>query len=125
MVMRPDNADYQAALALVGDPLRDVTQPALICCDLDGVIWRGEDPIPGAAAGVAQLRDAGLRVVFLTNNSSGRVRDNVARLAAAGVDASADDVAYERASRGRAAWRGRGPPMRACSRARASASSRR
>jgi len=63
------------------------------CCDLDGVIWRGETPIPGAAEGVAQLRRAGLRVVFLTNNSSGRVDDNVVRLAAAGVDAAPDDLA--------------------------------
>ena len=38
------------------------------------------------------LRAAGLRVVFLTNNSSGRVRDNLARLAAAGVEADADDL---------------------------------
>jgi glycerol-1-phosphatase len=62
------------------------------CCDLDGVVWRGETSIEGAAAGVALLRDAGLRVVFLTNNSSGRVRDNLARLAAAGVAAGPDDL---------------------------------
>jgi 4-nitrophenyl phosphatase len=65
----------------------------VVCCDLDGVVWRGETPIAGSAAGIAQLRDAGLRVVFLTNNSGGRVSDNVARLAAAGVDAEPDDVA--------------------------------
>jgi 4-nitrophenyl phosphatase len=64
-----------------------------VCCDLDGVVWRGETPIPGAAAGIAELRAAGLRVVFLTNNSSGRVRDNVERLAAAGVEADPDDLA--------------------------------
>ena len=71
-----------------GGPLRPV-----VCCDLDGVVWRGETPIEGAADGITQLRDAGLRVVFLTNNSSGRVADNVARLAACGVDAAPDDVA--------------------------------
>ncbi len=64
----------------------------VVCCDLDGVVWRGETPIEGSAAGVARLRDAGLRVVFLTNNSSGRVADNVARLAAAGVDTDPDDL---------------------------------
>ena len=64
----------------------------VVCCDLDGVVWRGETPIDGAAAGITRLRDAGLRVVFLTNNSSGRVEDNVARLAAAGVEADADDL---------------------------------
>jgi len=70
-----------------GGPSRPV-----VCCDLDGVIWRGETPIDGAATGVTRLRDAGMRVVFLTNNSSGRVQDNVARLAAAGVDADPDDL---------------------------------
>jgi len=62
------------------------------CCDLDGVVWRGEVPITGAAHGVTQLRDAGLRVVFLTNNSSGRVQDNLDRLAAAGIAAAPDDL---------------------------------
>ena len=64
----------------------------IICCDLDGVVWRGAEPIPGSARAIADLRAAGLRVVFLTNNSSGRVQDNVARLAAAGVKTDPADV---------------------------------
>ena len=64
----------------------------VVCCDLDGVVWRGEQPIAGAAEGVDRLRAAGLRVAFLTNNSSGRVADNLARLAAAGVTAEAEDL---------------------------------
>jgi HAD superfamily hydrolase (TIGR01450 family) len=75
----------------VSAPVGD-TRP-VVCCDLDGVVWRGEKPIDGAAGGVDRLRDAGLRVAFLTNNSSGRVRDNLARLAAAGVVAEPDDLA--------------------------------
>jgi glycerol-1-phosphatase len=65
----------------------------VVCCDLDGVIWRGERPIEGSATGITRLRDAGLRVVFLTNNSSGRVRETIERLAAAGVDVDPDDLA--------------------------------
>lgn len=64
----------------------------LICCDLDGVIWRGDVPIPGSAEAVAEMRRAGFRVVFLTNNSSGRVDDYVQKLAAAGVAAARDDI---------------------------------
>jgi 4-nitrophenyl phosphatase len=67
------------------------TRP-VVCCDLDGVVWRGERPIAGAAGGIERLRDAGLRVAFLTNNSSGRVADNLARLSAAGVSAEADEL---------------------------------
>jgi 4-nitrophenyl phosphatase len=64
----------------------------IICCDLDGVIWRGETPIPGAAEGVAALREAGFRIGFMTNNSSGRIADYVAKLARCGVEAEPDDV---------------------------------
>jgi HAD superfamily hydrolase (TIGR01450 family) len=64
----------------------------VVCCDLDGVVWRGETAIEGSAAGIELMRAAGLRVVFLTNNSNGRVRDIVARLAAADVAALPDDV---------------------------------
>jgi HAD superfamily hydrolase (TIGR01450 family) len=66
--------------------------PAVICCDLDGVIWRGDAPISGSARAVDELRAAGARVVFLTNNSSGRVGDYVAKLKAVGIETTADDV---------------------------------
>jgi glycerol-1-phosphatase len=70
-----------------------VTAPGrVLCCDLDGVIWRGETPIAGSAAAVAQLRDAGCRVAFLTNNSSMRVVDYQEKLASLGIDADARDV---------------------------------
>ena len=41
--------------------------------DLDGVMWLGDTPIPGAAEAVARLTAAGHRVVFCTNNSSQRI----------------------------------------------------
>jgi len=42
-----------------------VTVPPVVACDLDGVVWRGDDAIPPAAQGIAALRDAGLRVAFV------------------------------------------------------------
>lgn len=72
---------------MTGDAHRPV-----VCCDLDGVIWRGEEPIAGASEGVAQLRDAGVRVGFVSNNSSQPVGEVVAKLAAVGVPATRDDV---------------------------------
>ena len=62
-------------------------QSAVVCCDLDGVIWRGDDAIPGSADAVAQLRRDGLRVGFLSNNSSLPVAQVVAKLARCGVPA--------------------------------------
>jgi glycerol-1-phosphatase len=64
----------------------------VVCCDLDGVVWRGADPIPGAAEAIEQLRAGGLRVGFVSNNSSQPVGDVTAKLAAAGVPASRRDV---------------------------------
>lgn len=66
--------------------------PPTVALDLDGVLWRGETPVPGSAAAVRSLRDAGARVAFLTNNSSGRVRDYVAKLDRCGVAAEPSDV---------------------------------
>jgi len=60
--------------------------------DLDGVVWRGTTPIPGAADAVAALRRAGHRVAFCTNNSAATVDRYVERLVAAGIDASPEEV---------------------------------
>ena len=64
----------------------------VVCCDLDGVIWRGDDPIAGSAGAVEQLRAAGLRVGFLSNNSSLPVGQVVAKLARCGVHAESSEV---------------------------------
>ncbi|HEY7106914.1 MAG TPA: HAD-IIA family hydrolase [Acidimicrobiia bacterium] len=64
----------------------------VVCFDLDGVIWRGDEPIPHAADGVAALRDAGLTVGFLSNNSSMVLGDVVAKLVDAGVPAAPGEV---------------------------------
>jgi 4-nitrophenyl phosphatase len=64
----------------------------LICCDLDGVVWRGDTPIAGSADAIAQLRRAGHHVVFTTNNSSLGIADYVQRLARIDISAEPDDV---------------------------------
>ncbi|MEA2900827.1 MAG: hypothetical protein QOH36_714 [Actinomycetota bacterium] len=60
--------------------------------DLDGVVWLSEDPIPGSAEAIAALRDAGQRVIFLTNNAGPRVSELVAKLEGMGVPATPDEV---------------------------------
>jgi glycerol-1-phosphatase len=64
----------------------------VVCCDLDGVLWRGDEPIPGSSDAIATLREAGLRVGFVSNNSSQPVGAVVAKLEAMGVAAHEDDV---------------------------------
>lgn len=60
--------------------------------DLDGVVWRGDEPLAGAAEAVARLRAAGQRVVFLTNNSNLPLSATVAKLASFGIGADDADV---------------------------------
>ncbi|MCA1691778.1 MAG: HAD-IIA family hydrolase [Actinobacteria bacterium] len=63
-----------------------------VILDLDGVIWRGEDPIDGSADAVARLRAAGHRLLFVTNNSNPTVDDLVAKLEGIGVEAEGDEL---------------------------------
>jgi HAD superfamily hydrolase (TIGR01450 family) len=59
--------------------------------DLDGVVWRGDQPIDGAASAVARLRASGQRVLFVTNNAL-PTRDEVAdKLSRHGIE-SGDDL---------------------------------
>ena len=60
--------------------------------DLDGVLYRGDDPVPGAAEVLQRLRAAGATIRFLTNNSA-RTPDQVAEgLARMGMEADPREV---------------------------------
>jgi glycerol 3-phosphatase-2 len=63
-----------------------------ILLDLDGVLFRWPEPIPGAADAVAALRKAGKRIAFVTNNSSRTPSQVAERLASVGVDAKPEEV---------------------------------
>ena len=60
--------------------------------DLDGTVYLGSDPLPGAAASIAALRSAGSRVAFLSNNPLERSAAYAARLRAMDVPVDDDDV---------------------------------
>jgi glycerol-1-phosphatase len=61
-------------------------------CDLDGVIWRGDEPIEGSSEAVARLRDASFDVVFITNNSSTTPGAYVEKLQRFGIQADVDHI---------------------------------
>ena len=58
--------------------------------DLDGVVWVGDEPVPGAGEAVGRLRESGVRVLFATNNSLPTRGELRARLARSGI--TVDDV---------------------------------
>ena len=63
-----------------------------IVCDLDGVIWLADAPIPGSAQAVADLRAAGHRILFVTNNSFAPAREVEEKLARMSIAARGDVV---------------------------------
>lgn len=64
----------------------------LVIFDLDGVIYRGRKPVPGAAALVAALREGGLLVRFATNNSMATRATYVPRLVEMGIPVEPDEI---------------------------------
>lgn len=60
--------------------------------DLDGVVYIGPDPVPGAPQALRAARAAGMRVCFVTNNASRPAPVVAAHLRDLGVDAADDEV---------------------------------
>ncbi|HYC06779.1 MAG TPA: HAD-IIA family hydrolase [Candidatus Binatia bacterium] len=64
----------------------------LLLVDLDGVVYRGAEPVPGVAAVLADRAARGDEVVYVTNNSMHYRADYVTRLAAMGAPVTPDRV---------------------------------
>ncbi len=62
----------------------------MVLCDLDGVVWLAHRPIEGSVEAVARLRSAGIRVVFVTNNSFSTRNEQVEALGSIGIEAGGD-----------------------------------
>jgi NagD protein len=60
--------------------------------DLDGTVYLGSEPLPGAVEAITGLRRAGSRFVFLSNNPLERSATYAARLRAMGVPVEDDEV---------------------------------
>jgi HAD superfamily hydrolase (TIGR01450 family) len=64
----------------------------LLLVDLDGVVYRGAEPVPGVAAVLAARAARGDEVVYVTNNSMWYRAEYVTRLAAMGAPVDADRI---------------------------------
>ncbi len=85
-------AAAQAALAPRGsaEPLCGVYDVALL--DLDGVVYLGSGPVPGAAEALREAASRGMRLAFVTNNAARTPAAIAAHLTRLGVPAAAGDV---------------------------------
>lgn len=79
-----------ATLLASAIPLAQAYDLALV--DLDGVTYKGHEPIEFAAEGLAGARAAGLRLVFVTNNASREPESVSDQLSSLNIPAQPSDV---------------------------------
>jgi HAD superfamily hydrolase (TIGR01450 family) len=72
--------------------LRDLDGIEAAFLDLDGTVYLDDEPLEGATETVTALREHGIDVYFLSNNSSRWKTDYAARLDRLGIPADPDDV---------------------------------
>ena len=81
-----------------GRGIRPVSEAALVdsydaaLFDLDGVIYLGPEPVPGAADGIAGLRARGSKIGFVTNNAARTPASVAEHLRDLGIPAETGDV---------------------------------
>jgi len=64
----------------------------VLLLDLDGVLYRGDEPVAHALETMATLRAAGIRVLFVTNNSSRTPEQVASKLERLGIAAAPSEV---------------------------------
>ena len=64
----------------------------LVIFDLDGVVYRGDEPVPGAVELVGWLHERSVHVRFATNNSMVAREGYVTRLGAMGIRTTVDEI---------------------------------
>jgi HAD superfamily hydrolase (TIGR01450 family) len=69
-----------------------VTRYDVALLDLDGVVYRGEEAIPDAAAALAKSTAAGLRRAFVTNNASRSPEKVAEHLRLLGIPAAPEEI---------------------------------
>ena len=72
--------------------MSSATGGLLLLVDLDGVVYRGADPVPGVAAVLTDRAGRGDDVVYVTNNSMWYRAEYVARLADMGAPVDPDRI---------------------------------
>ena len=60
--------------------------------DMDGVLWRGDQPLPGLGRFFETMRRLGMRFILATNNASKSGDEYLAKLKKFGVQVSLDEI---------------------------------
>lgn len=68
------------------------SHPSLILFDLDGTLYIGNQEIPGAVRTIAQLREQGFKLRFLTNTTTKSHADLLAQMVSLGFSLAPDEL---------------------------------
>ena len=71
---------------------KKICEYQVFCLDLDGTVFIGENPIPGVADKINELKSLGKTVRFLSNNSSKCKSEYVELLCSFGISCSEEDI---------------------------------
>jgi len=63
-----------------------------LVCDLDGVVYRGDEEVPGSVAALTSLRERGLSILYLTNNSRSTIDQYLRKLRGLGLVVERDEI---------------------------------
>jgi len=63
-----------------------------VVLDLDGTVYRGDEPVAGAPETIRDLRERGCRLLFCSNNPTKGREAYVDRLAGMGIEATAGEI---------------------------------
>ena len=69
-----------------------MSESPVVLLDLDGVVWRGDAPIPGGDEAVRSFVGAGYRVAYFTNNSYVTTAEILAKLERQHIEARKEDI---------------------------------
>ncbi|MBX3062999.1 MAG: HAD-IIA family hydrolase [Anaerolineae bacterium] len=70
----------------------DLTQIRAVVADMDGVLWRGEETLPGTPELFQYLHQQGIPYALATNNSTRTVQQYVDRVSALGVPITPEQI---------------------------------
>jgi 4-nitrophenyl phosphatase len=72
--------------------LQSLADIRAVVSDMDGVLWRGDKPMPGLIEFFAFLREQDIHFILATNNATRTARQYVDKLAGHGVTVSDDEI---------------------------------
>ncbi|MCK4451865.1 MAG: HAD-IIA family hydrolase [Anaerolineae bacterium] len=85
-------SNHQSPISILHSPSSILHPIHHLIIDMDGVLWRGDEPMPGRQEFFAFLRQHSIDFVLATNNSSRLPEQYVAKLARFGVEVAPEHV---------------------------------